>query len=44
VPSFGGGLVPRVCDDTLWLAAEAGLPAPALGVPPGGGLSVLDGW
>ena len=22
VPSFGGGLVPRVCEETLWLAAE----------------------
>lgn len=43
VPSFGNAFVPVVCDETAWLAADAGAPALPAGVPPGGGLSALGG-
>ena len=41
VPFEGGGLVPRVCDEVLWLAAGPGLAEIAA---PEAGLSALGGW
>ncbi|HTJ04385.1 MAG TPA: hypothetical protein VL624_03505 [Caldimonas sp.] len=41
VPSFGGTLVPSVCDDVLCPVAEA---APEAASAAGAGLSLLGGW